>query len=57
VSDAALTVTLDDLAWWSATLSTARAAGELPPGTFRFRALAQAARDEVAAAEAVEGAR
>jgi hypothetical protein len=40
---AALTVLLDDLAWWSAALAKARAEGELPPGTFRVRAAVQAA--------------
>jgi len=29
---------LDDLAWWSAALEKARAAGELAPGSFRLRA-------------------
>jgi hypothetical protein len=29
---------LDDLAWWSAVLEPARAAGELLPGRFRLRA-------------------
>jgi NAD(P)H-dependent FMN reductase len=38
VTDAALGITLDDLAWWTAVLEPARAAGELPPGTLRLRA-------------------
>ena len=38
VTDAAAGIMLDDLAWWSAALEKARAAGELPPGTFRLRA-------------------
>ena len=33
-----LQVMLDDLAWWSSALETARAAGELAPGSFRARA-------------------
>ena len=37
-TDIRLQVLLDDLAWWSAALDQARAAGELPPGTFRARA-------------------
>ena len=36
----ALTITLDDLAWFSNVLSRARAEGELLPGTFRARAAA-----------------
>ena len=31
-------IMLDDLAWWSAALEKARAAGELTPGNFRLRA-------------------
>jgi NAD(P)H-dependent FMN reductase len=38
VADAALTVMLDDLAWWGTALQRARAEGELAPGTFRLRA-------------------
>jgi NAD(P)H-dependent FMN reductase len=34
---AAADVMLDDLAWWSAALEQARAAGELIPGSFRLR--------------------
>ena len=37
VTNAALGVLLDDLAWWSAALEQARAAGELPPGRTRLR--------------------
>ena len=33
-----LQVMLDDLAWWSAALEQARAAGQLTPGTLRARA-------------------
>jgi NAD(P)H-dependent FMN reductase len=33
-----LNVVLDDLAWWSTALETARAAGELTPGVFRAQA-------------------
>lgn len=38
----ALSITLDDLAWWSNVLSRARDEGELLPGTFRARAAAAA---------------
>ena len=38
MTTAALTITLDDLAWWSGALGTARAAGSLPPGNARIRA-------------------
>jgi NAD(P)H-dependent FMN reductase len=38
MAKAALTVMLDDLAWWSAALEKARAEGELAPGSFRVRA-------------------
>ena len=38
MTTAALTITLDDLAWWSGALATARAAGSLPPGNARIRA-------------------
>ena len=31
-------IMIDDLAWWSAALDKARAAGELVPGNFRLRA-------------------
>jgi len=37
-TDVAGSVMLDDLAWWSAALERARAAGELTPGVFRTRA-------------------
>jgi NAD(P)H-dependent FMN reductase len=40
LTDVSLTIALDDLAWWSTALERARAAGELTPGVFRFRALA-----------------
>ena len=39
-----LQIMLDDLAWWSAALEQARAAGELTPGTLRARAAQAAAR-------------
>jgi NAD(P)H-dependent FMN reductase len=42
VRDIALSITLDDLAWWSKALENARAEGELAPAGFRMRA-AQAA--------------
>jgi NAD(P)H-dependent FMN reductase len=38
VMNAAADIMLDDLAWWSAALEKARAAGELTPGNFRLRA-------------------
>lgn len=38
MAKAALTVMLDDLAWWSSALEKARAEGELAPGSFRVRA-------------------
>ncbi|HLH99732.1 MAG TPA: NAD(P)H-dependent oxidoreductase [Acidimicrobiales bacterium] len=46
MADTALSITLDDLAWWSATLEAARAGGELPPAVFRARAAAAAGADE-----------
>jgi NAD(P)H-dependent FMN reductase len=42
MTEAALQITLDDLAWWSSALERARADGELPPATFRMRAAMQA---------------
>jgi NAD(P)H-dependent FMN reductase len=42
VTDIAMTVMLDDLAWWSALLEKGRAEGELPPGTLRRMAAASA---------------
>lgn len=39
-----LQIMLDDLAWWSAALEQARAAGELTPGTLRARAALAAAQ-------------
>lgn len=47
ITNAALTVALDDLAWWSTALEQARAAGELPPGRARMR-------DAMLAAQAAE---
>jgi NAD(P)H-dependent FMN reductase len=43
LSDTALEIALDDLAWWTSALEAARAAGELPPGNARM-ATAMAAR-------------
>jgi NAD(P)H-dependent FMN reductase len=43
-TDIRLQVMLDDLAWWSAALEQARAAGELTPGSIRARAALAAAR-------------
>jgi len=42
MTEAALTITLDDLAWWATALKAARQAGELPPAVFRARAAAAA---------------
>jgi NAD(P)H-dependent FMN reductase len=41
MTDIAMGVMLDDLAWWSALLEKGRADGELPPGTIRRMAAAQ----------------
>ena len=38
MTNIAMTVMLDDLAWWAALLAQGRAQGELPPATFRVRA-------------------
>jgi NAD(P)H-dependent FMN reductase len=38
MSEVAMTVMLDDLAWWSKALERARQDGELEPATFRARA-------------------
>jgi len=38
MTDIAMTVMLDDLAWWAALLAQGRAKGELPPANFRIRA-------------------
>lgn len=43
MTEASLRVMLDDLAWWSQALGTARAGGQLPPGVFRVRAAMTAA--------------
>lgn len=45
-TSAALSITLDDLAWWSSALSRAREEGELPPGVLRARAAAAASQRE-----------
>jgi NAD(P)H-dependent FMN reductase len=45
LTNAAMTITLDDLAWWANTLSHARAEGQLPPAAFRSRAAAAAEAD------------
>jgi hypothetical protein len=44
IADVSMTVMLDDLAWWAAALSSARAKGELLPGQERFRSAADAIR-------------
>lgn len=41
ITDIAMDVMLDDLAWWSALLEKGRAEGELPPGTVRRMAAAR----------------
>ncbi len=38
LTDAAVRIMLDDLAWWGGALHRARTEGELQPGTFRLRA-------------------
>jgi NAD(P)H-dependent FMN reductase len=42
-TEAALQITLDDLAWWGRTLRAARQSGELKPGAFRMSAATRAA--------------
>lgn len=39
MTEAAATVMLEDLAWWSNVLNDARAAGQLPPGSHRLRSI------------------
>jgi NAD(P)H-dependent FMN reductase len=46
ISDIALGITLDDLAWWSAALEPARAAGMLRPGVGRIRAAMEALAEQ-----------
>jgi NAD(P)H-dependent FMN reductase len=38
MTDIAMTIVLDDLAWWGALLAKGRPEGELPPGSLRVRA-------------------
>ena len=45
MTDIAMTVMLDDLAWWSTLLEGGRAEGELAPGTMRRVAAARAAAE------------
>ena len=45
-TNVALSVMLDDLAWWSALLANGRAQGELPPAVFRMRAALAALQPE-----------
>ena len=45
MSQAAMTIMLDDLAWWGDLLAKGRAEGELPPGTVRVRAAMAAVQD------------
>jgi NAD(P)H-dependent FMN reductase len=42
----AMSVMLDDLAWWAALLANGRAQGELPPAVFRMRAALAALQAE-----------
>jgi NAD(P)H-dependent FMN reductase len=43
LTDVGLSITLDDLAWWSRILERGRSEGALPPGTFRMLAARQMA--------------
>jgi len=43
-TEIALSITLDDLEWWSNILPRAREEGELAPGTLRARAAAAASQ-------------
>jgi NAD(P)H-dependent FMN reductase len=43
LSDVALSILLDDLAWWTRVTTRARNEGELKPGTLRFREVLTAA--------------
>jgi len=52
MTDAAMTILLDDLEWWTKVMSAARAEGELAPGTMRFRLLAAEAAAAAASAKA-----
>jgi NAD(P)H-dependent FMN reductase len=45
ITEAAMTVQLDDLAWWSSTLTPAREAGQLLPGAFRIFAATMTSTD------------
>ena len=45
LTETALSITLDDLAWWANALKAARQQGQLPPAVFRARAAAAAAKD------------
>jgi NAD(P)H-dependent FMN reductase len=45
MSEVAMTIMLDDLAWWGELLAKGRAQGELPPGSVRVRAAMAAVRD------------
>jgi len=45
LTDISLKITLDDLAWWAATLQRARADGELQPAAFRIQAAAAAVNE------------
>jgi len=45
VTDISLQAALDDLAWWSVAMESARAAGELPPAVFRIQTAAAAVNE------------
>lgn len=46
LAETALSITLDDLAWWSDVLRAARQEGELPPAPFRMQAAAAASAQD-----------
>jgi NAD(P)H-dependent FMN reductase len=46
MTEAALSITLDDLSWWADALKAARQEGELPPGVFRARAAAASVAED-----------
>jgi NAD(P)H-dependent FMN reductase len=47
LAELSLRIGLDDLEWWAEVLATARAAGQLPPATFRIRAAVAAALNKI----------
>jgi NAD(P)H-dependent FMN reductase len=46
LTETALSITLEDLAWWSDILRAARQEGELPPAPFRMQAAAAASAQD-----------